>query len=117
MARGIRDRFQGRVPRARADLESLPGVGRKTANVVLGELGIEKTIPVDTHVFRVARRLGFSHREKPEQVEEDIRNLFEPKHWYNLHHWLIFHGRRVCKAQRPLCKECTLAKLCPSVKV
>jgi endonuclease III len=106
--------YGGKVPRTRAALTSLPGVGQKTANVVLGELGIEPAFPVDTHVFRVSKRLGLAHSEKREVVEEELKKLFPPDSWRLLHHWLIFHGRRVCKAPTPQCSECSLATHCPS---
>lgn len=104
----------GRLPLNRTDLEELPGVGRKTASVILSEKNVEPAFPVDTHVYRLARRLELAKRENREGVEEELRLAFNPKHWRHLHHQLIFHGRRVCKAQRPLCSECTLSKLCPS---
>lgn len=114
MAQMIISDFHGEIPRTRAEITSLPGVGQKTSNVVLGELGYEKTLPVDTHVFRVSKRLGLASGNTPHAVEEEIKALFKPETWRNLHHWLIFHGRRICKAQRPLCRECAIADLCPS---
>jgi endonuclease-3 len=106
--------FGGAVPRSMEELTSLPGVGRKTANVVLGELGIEPSIAVDTHVFRVSRRLGVAKGANPSEVEQSLRKGFPPSSWRDLHHQLIFHGRRVCKARNPLCGECLLANSCPS---
>lgn len=117
MAKAVCERHHGKLPRHRSDLEALPGVGRKTASVVLSQLGIEPALPVDTHVFRVARRLGLSNAEKRDLVEEELRKRFHPKMWHDLHHWLIFHGRRVCKALRPQCDVCALASLCPSCKI
>jgi len=111
MAREVQTRFDGRLPETHDELCSLPGVGRKTANVVRCERG-HAALPVDTHVFRVARRLDLSQGKTPDAVEDDLRREFAPEHWYNLHHWLIWHGRRVCKAQRPLCADCPLARLC-----
>ena len=105
-----------RLPRTLDALTELPGIGRKTAGVILSELGAAHTMPVDTHVFRVSRRLGFSRGRNPREVEEDLKSLFEPALWRSLHHWLILHGRRVCRAQRPLCRECTLNRFCPSAK-
>lgn len=102
------------VPKAMETLITLPGVGRKTANVVLGETGAAPAIPVDTHVFRVSRRLGLSQRNTTDKVEEDLMKLFPSETWRALHHRLIFHGRRVCKARSPLCTECALRSLCPS---
>lgn len=106
--------FHCMLPTTRASLISLPGVGNKTASVVLGEMGIEPALPVDTHVFRVAQRLGLAKGTKVEQIEAQLCAEFEPSTWRNLHHWLIYHGRRICKAPRPLCEECTIRKLCPS---
>jgi len=102
------------LPKTREELISLPGVGRKTANVVLGELGVEPSFPVDTHVFRVAHRLGLSEGRTPDAVEADLKRLFAPAEWRNLHHRFIFHGRRVCKARNPACALCVLHGLCPS---
>lgn len=116
MSKVVCDQFEGQVPTSHATLMSLPGVGRKTANVVLGELKIVPCIPVDTHVFRLANRLGLSSGKKPEDVESDLQSQFKKELWYDLHHWFIYHGRRVCKAQRPLCDQCSLNDLCPSSK-
>jgi endonuclease III len=113
-ARIICKQHNSSLPNDRQSLLSLPGVGQKTANVVLGELGIEKTLPVDTHVFRLSHRLGLSSGKTPSHVEEDLKKLFPPNEWRQLHHSLILHGRAVCKAQRPLCKECLLGTICPS---
>jgi endonuclease-3 len=108
--------YKGALPVDRDGLVSLPGVGRKTANVVLSELGLGETFPVDTHVFRVSKRLGLAHGNTPEKVEQELMALFDSSSWRNLHHWLIFHGRRVCKAQNPYCAGCSLNTLCPSVQ-
>jgi endonuclease-3 len=107
-------RHLGKVPRTHAELTELPGVGRKTANVVLGETGAVPTIAVDTHVFRVARRLGLSSGTTPNAVEEDLMRQFPSSEWRGLHHRLIFHGRRVCKARNPACDGCALQSACPS---
>lgn len=109
--------FKGKVPRTADEIRRLPGVGQKTANVVLGELGAAKTFPVDTHVFRVSKRLGFATANTREKVEEELKERFDRRLWRKLHHWLILHGRRVCKAQKPLCSECMLAKFCPSFPI
>jgi endonuclease-3 len=109
--------FKGDIPRTFDELRRLPGVGQKTANVVLGELGAQKTFPVDTHVFRVSKRLGFASEKTREKVEEELKKRFDRRLWRKLHHWLILHGRRVCKAQNPRCKECKLAKFCPSYPI
>jgi endonuclease-3 len=105
------------VPKTREELTALPGVGRKTANVVLGELGIEPSFPVDTHVFRVAHRLGLTEGRTPDAVEADLKRQFPPSEWRNLHHRFIFHGRRICKARTPECGVCPLARICPSALV
>ena len=109
----VTEKFAGEFPLNRTDAMSLPGIGNKTANVVLGELKVEHTFPVDTHVFRVSQRLGWTKGKTPEEIEKQIKKLFAPETWRNLHHWLILHGRRVCKAPRPLCDECTLREICP----
>lgn len=109
-------RFDSKVPHTREDLTSLPGVGQKTANVIQSEAGIIPAFPVDTHVFRLAHRLGLSKGKTPHDVEEDLKRAFPSSEWRGLHHRLIFHGRRVCKARLPLCSECSLAGICPSVE-
>lgn len=114
MADQITKQHSGALPRSREALEELPGVGRKTASVVLSQLGIEAALAVDTHVFRVARRLGFASAEKRDLLEAELRARFPKELWFPLHHWLILHGRRICKAQRPLCAACPLSALCPS---
>lgn len=110
----LSSRYGGEVPRTHEELIALPGVGRKTANVVLGETGAVPALPVDTHVFRVARRLGLSEGKTPEAVEHDLMKRFPSSEWQPLHHRLIFHGRRVCKARNPICTECALKDICPS---
>jgi endonuclease-3 len=108
-------RHGGQVPRTRAELEDLPGVGRKTANVVLGELFGEPTIAVDTHVFRVTRRLGLHHERTPEKCEQVLLRLIDPAQLPRAHHWFILHGRYTCKALRPACALCCLRDVCPSL--
>ena len=115
-AKGIVDRFGGEVPKTMAELTSLPGVGRKTASVVMTVAFDEPAMPVDTHVFRVSGRLGLSHGKNPEQVEKDLKDLYPPSDWNIVHHTLIFHGRYICKALRPNCSECTLTEYCPFFK-
>lgn len=115
-AKGIVDRFGGEVPKTMAELTSLPGVGRKTASVVMTVAFDEPAMPVDTHVFRVSGRLGLSHGKNPEQVEKDLKDLYPPSDWNIVHHTLIFHGRYICKALRPNCSECTLTEYCPYFK-
>lgn len=114
MAQVVTGEFNGQLPRTHRELIALPGVGNKTANVVLSELGVVPTFPVDTHVFRLAHRLGLSKGKTPEAVEGDLKKEFPPEEWRGLHHRLIFHGRRVCKAVNPDCKECDLRAACPS---
>lgn len=112
-ARAIVVEHGGRVPRTRAALEALPGVGRKTAGVVLVHLGAEPAFPVDTHVGRLARRLGFSRQEDPDRVEEDLRALFPVERWAHGHQLLVWHGRRCCAARAPACERCPVEPLCP----
>lgn len=118
MAGGLLDRFGGRVPARMEDLVTLPGVGRKTANVVLGTaFGDPAGVVVDTHVGRISRRLGLTRLTDPVKVESVLMKLFPRKNWTLLSHLLIFHGRRVCVARRPRCAECVLNDLCPSSEV
>ena len=100
------------VPHDREALESLPGVGRKTANVVLNIAFGEPTMAVDTHVFRVSNRLGIAPGKTPLQVEEGLMKAIPPEYLQHAHHWLILHGRYVCKAQRPRCEACLISDLC-----
>ena len=108
----LRD-FGGEVPTTQEELVKLPGVGRKTANVVYAVAFGGDAIPVDTHVFRVSHRLGLTEANTPEGVERDLNAGFPQNTWSHLHHLLIHHGRYVCKAQRPLCEQCALAAACP----
>ena len=110
----LMDRHSGQVPLNRADLESLPGVGRKTASVVLNELDIEPAIAVDTHVFRVAHRLKLSSGKTPDAVEQELMRIVPGPYQTRAHHWLILHGRYVCVARKPRCEICKIADLCPS---
>lgn len=114
IGRELVERFDGRVPSRLDDLVTLPGVGRKTANVVLGNAFATPGITVDTHVGRLARRLGWTTSEDPVRVEQDIADLIEKREWTLLSHRLIFHGRRVCFARRPACGACPIASDCPS---
>ncbi len=107
----------GRVPRDRAALEALPGVGRKTAGVVLVHLGADQAFPVDTHVGRVARRLGFTRERDPDRVEERLRLLVPRERWGRGHQLFVWHGRRTCTARAPACARCVLEDLCPKVGV
>ena len=105
----------GAVPQTMGELSALPGVGRKTANVVLGNaFGIDVGVVVDTHVGRLSRRLGLTRHPDPEKVEQDLMKLVPRECWTLWSHWLIFHGRRRCKAQNPGCADCELLDLCPT---
>jgi endonuclease-3 len=106
--------FGGEVPRRLEQLVTLPGVGRKTANVVLGNVFGVPGLTVDTHFGRIARRLGWTAHEDPVKVEQDVAVLFPRKEWTILSHRLIFHGRRICHSRRPACGACPVATLCPS---
>ncbi|MGH7023095.1 MAG: endonuclease III [Caulobacteraceae bacterium] len=114
LSRMLVEKHGGEVPLERAALQALPGVGRKTASVVLNELGAEEAIAVDTHVFRVAHRLGLSKGKTPEQVEADLMRVVPPARRGRAHHWLILHGRYVCLARKPKCATCLVSDLCPS---
>jgi endonuclease-3 len=118
MARQIVDRHDGQVPNRLDDLTALAGVGRKTANVVLGTaFGIAKGIVVDTHVKRLAKRLGLTSKTTPEKIERDLILIVPRPQWVDLSHRMILHGRRVCLARRPRCEICSLAPICPKVGV
>jgi endonuclease-3 len=106
------EKFGGEVPESREDLQSLPGVGRKTANVILNVFFGAPTMAVDTHVFRVANRTGMAAGATPEQVEEKLMRVIPGKWMGHAHHWLILHGRYVCKARKPLCPQCVVRDLC-----
>jgi endonuclease-3 len=108
------ERFGGEVPNKLDDLVTLPGIGRKTANVILGNAFGIPGITVDTHFGRLVRRFGWTKEEDPVKVEHEIGRLIPRKQWTMLSHWVIFHGRRVCHARKPACGACLLAKDCPS---
>ncbi|CAN7515129.1 endonuclease III [Arthrobacter sp. LjRoot14] len=108
------DEYDGEVPPRLQDLVTLPGVGRKTANVVLGNAFGIPGITVDTHFGRLARRLGWTESDDPVRVEADVAELFEPRDWTMLSHRVVFHGRRVCHARKPACGACAVATWCPS---
>jgi endonuclease III len=114
LGQALCERFGGEVPRRLRDLVTLPGVGRKTANVVLGNAFGIPGLTVDTHFGRLARRFGWTTSTDPDKVEADVAALFPRKDWTMLSHRLIWHGRRVCHARRPACGACTLGHLCPS---
>ena len=109
------DEYGGEVPKSREELIKLPGVGRKTANVVLSVGFGLPALAVDTHIFRVAHRLGFSQGKTPDAVENDLCAIIPKTDWAKAHHWFIWHGRRVCEARRPKCSECPLEALCPQL--
>jgi endonuclease-3 len=118
MAQALVADHGGQVPDAMEQLRLLPGVGRKTANVVLGNaFGINEGVTVDTHVIRLSRRLGLTRHDDPARIEQDLMSLFPQEQWGLLSHLLIFHGRQVCIARRPRCAECVLSDLCPSSTV
>ena len=106
------EKFKGEIPRNREDLESLPGVGRKTANVVMNTAFGEPTMAVDTHIFRVANRTGLGPGKDPLEVEQKLLKFTPPEFLQDAHHWLILHGRYVCVARKPKCPECTIRDLC-----
>ena len=108
----LSDKYQGKVPDKFEDLILLPGVGRKTANVVLNALFNKPTIAVDTHVFRVGNRTGLASGKNPEQIENQLLKILPKKHIKKAHHLILLHGRYVCKARNPLCKECAINKIC-----
>src|SRR5690348_14866100 len=111
------ERFDGVVPRTVDELVLLPGVARKTANVVAAELGEAQGVVVDTHVRRLSQRLALTRQEDPVKVERDLMKLVPREDWGRFPHLLIWHGRRVCIARRPLCEECVVVGLCPSSRV
>jgi endonuclease-3 len=117
-ARGLMGEHDGEVPRDLDALTDLPGVGRKTANVILGNaFDINEGVVVDTHVKRLSKRLGLTKEETPVKVERDLMELLPRDRWTLLSHLLIWHGRRVCDARKPLCEECVVSHLCPSSRV
>ena len=117
-ARGVVAEHDGEVPSSMEALSKLPGVGRKTANVILGNaFGIAAGVVVDTHVTRLSKLLRFTQEELPEKIERDLMGLFPAERWTMLSHLLIWHGRRVCIARRPRCEACAVSHLCPSSRV
>jgi endonuclease III len=111
------EEFDGRVPARLEDLVRLPGVGRKTANVVAAERGVTQGIVVDTHVRRLSQRLGLTRQNDPVKIERDLQRLVPREDWARFPHLLIWHGRRVCIAQRPRCQDCVVNDLCPSSRI
>lgn len=114
--RGLLEKHRGRVPSDLKALTELPGVGRKTANVVLANAFGVPALPVDTHVFRVAQRLGLAEAKTPEKLEKKLREVFPKKDWIDAHHLLIHHGRNLCRARNPRCDICPLKVYCPFFK-
>ena len=113
MAKGVMERFNGEIPKDLKDLESLPGIGRKTANVVASVAFNTPAIAVDTHVFRVAQRVGLSHNAKtPRETEKQLMQHIPKELWAVAHHWLILHGRYTCTARNPKCSNCGITELC-----
>lgn len=106
------EKFHSRVPHTREELESLPGVGRKTANVILNTCFKEPVIAVDTHIFRVANRIGLAHGSTPLEVEKQLNKNIPDEFKHDAHHWLILHGRYTCVARKPHCPECIIRDLC-----
>jgi endonuclease-3 len=111
------EEFDGQVPTRLEDLVRLPGVGRKTANVVAAERGVTQGIVVDTHVRRLSQRLGLTRHDDPVKIERDLQRLVPREDWARFPHLLIWHGRRVCIAQRPRCQDCVINDLCPSSRI
>ena len=110
----LAESFNSEIPSTREDLENLPGIGRKSANVVLNTIFHHPTIAVDTHVFRVSKRLGLAQSDSVLGVERELDGVIPKKYLYKAHHWLVLHGRYICKAKKPLCSECRVAFLCKS---
>ena len=112
MSRILTEKYGGEVPQTREELTALPGVGRKTANVVLSNAFGIPAIAVDTHVFRVSNRIGLAEAHDVEKTEQQLMENIPEEDWSAAHHWLIYHGRLVCAAQKPKCEECTLREVC-----
>lgn len=112
----LMEQYNGQIPDSREALEKLPGVGRKTANVVLNTAFQRPVIAVDTHIFRVSHRLNFSKGKTPLAVEKDLMKIIPKTYILHAHHWIILHGRYICKAQKPLCHSCLIQDLCPFFK-
>lgn len=117
-AQALMDNYGGQIPRTLDELVKLPGVGRKTASVILGVgHGLAEGIVVDTHVTRISRLLGFTRQTDPVRIEQDLMKIIPHKDWIDYSHLLIWHGRSICKARRPDCPSCPVNKLCPSAKL
>lgn len=112
------DVYGGEIPQTMEEILTLGGVARKTANVVLGNaFGIASGVVVDTHVMRLSQRLGLTKQKTPEKIELDLQKLVPKKDWVMFPHWMIFHGRQICNARKPKCKECILRDICPSFRI
>lgn len=116
-SRAILQNFGGEVPQTMEELTSLPGVGRKTANVVMANAWGKDAIAVDTHVFRVSNRLGLAQAKDVEKTEQQLMAHIPKDKWSQAHHWLIWHGRRICHARKPECGRCPVAEWCPSAPI
>ena len=112
LSRILAKKYNSQIPSTREELMTLPGVGRKTANVILNVVYHQPVMPVDTHLLRLAPRIGFSEGKTPEKVEQDLVNLIPAEYMQHAHHWLILHGRYVCTARNPKCDECLINKYC-----
>ena len=112
MSRILIEKHQGHIPKTRKELEALPGVGRKTANIILNNLFGESTIAVDTHIFRISNRIGLAKGKNVREVEDQLIKIIPKKYQKNASHWLVLHGRYVCKARKPECQQCLIADLC-----
>jgi len=113
----ILEKFAGKVPQTMEELIQLPGIGRKSANVVLGNAFATPGFPVDTHVNRLLNRLGVVKESDPEKIEAVVNRKIAPEYWTNFSHLLITHGRQVCKARNPDCENCVLTDLCPKINI
>lgn len=113
LGQALVDNHGGEIPQRMDDLVALPGIGRKTANVIIGTAFSGQAIPVDTHVIRLTQRWKWTEASDPVKIEQDLQNLFERRDWTMLSHRIIFHGRRVCNARKPECQRCPLARDCP----
>lgn len=116
-SKALVERFNGRVPHTMEELLELPGVGRKTANVILATAYDQGAIAVDTHVLRVANRLGLARAHTPAKVEQQLLRVVPQAQWGQVSHWLIYHGREICHARKPECPRCIVVDLCPSAKL
>jgi len=114
----LNEEFHNEVPKSLEELLKLPGVARKTANVVLGNaFGIASGVVVDTHVSRLSQRLGLTKNRQPEKIERDLVEIVPKRDWIDFSHLLIYHGRKICKARKPLCESCVIEKYCPSSRL